>query len=432
MAKFCSRCGSLNDEGTGLCPSCDSEQLAALQAPQRQINFCRVCGTPIDQETGSCPNCTKPVETAPAAQEPIVAEEPAVAEETVVPETPAVEDTVADEAVVEQPVAVAVQEAPTVQPEPIVEAPVIPVKYAKKRSGAGKVILTIFLSLLLFITSLLSVAVICVRHTTSEGAVLSMLEDVDYTEMLNSIYTETDFVEHESEALSFTDYLSDYFEENHGVTVSDKQIEAFIEDSTVMDFFAEKVSAYVSDLYNGTEEFKITMREVRALLHDNADILEEHFDVQISDESVEELADWLVDEELLEEISTSVVKDENSAVFYALNIGFSYLTLAILLGLVLLCLVGMGLNDLSKGAMGAGIVFVIIGGILTALTLVVAGLPVLLGSVIGESLISALILKVLFANLWIFASVLGLGVLILVVRYIVRRFVVKPRKKVVA
>lgn len=440
MGKFCTRCGSLNDESTGLCPVCDREQLEAMKAPQHQVNFCTVCGTPLDPMTGACPHCSKPAEVPLAVEEPAVEE--AAVEVTPV-EEPAAEEVIADEIPVEEPAieepvpvaeagneapvaAVAVQEAPA--PMPAVEAPTVAVEYQKKRSGAAKVILTIFLSLLLFITTLLSVVVICVRHTTSEGTVLSILEEVDYSKVFNSLYTE-EYGDSDGGAGTFTEELSNYFEDNFGVTVSDKQIQGFIEDSTVMEFLAEKASAFVSDLYNGTDEFKITKKEVTTLLRENADVIEEHFDVQISDHSVQELSDWMVDDEVLEKISPSALKNENEAVFYSLNIGFSYFTMAILLALVLLCLVGMGFNDLSKGAMGAGIVFIIIGALFTAFALVLAGLPGILNAIIGQNLISTMAMKFLLSNLVIFVSILLLGVLILVARYVVRRIVAKRRQR---
>ena len=436
MARFCSRCGSLNDESTGLCPVCDREKLEAMRSPQRKVNFCAVCGTPIDQETGNCPNCTKPIEEVPAAEATVAVETTFVADEPMVEESSAEASEVVIETVAEEPeTAVAVQETPVFEPIPIQE-PAVAVEY-KKRSGAGKVILTIFLSFLLFITSLLSVVVICVRYTTSQNTIQSVLEEIDYVEVLNNVLQTEEVVSGEfgdvTDTRSFSDNLCEYLEEEHGVeNVDSKQIEEFIEESTIMDFISEKAAAYVSDIYSGSDDFDITVKDVEALVEDNAEVFEEHFGVTVTDNEVKKITEWLVDEEMLEEISTSAVKDDSSEIYYVLNIGFSYFTLVILLVLVLLCLVGMGLVDWSKGAMGAGIVFTIIGGLFTAVALVLAGLPALLSSFIGENFISDIVMKVLSANLVVFASVLGLGVLLLVIRCVVRRLVRRSRRAKVA
>ena len=442
MAKFCSRCGSLNDEKTGFCPVCDREKLEAALASQPRLNFCMLCGTPIDQATGNCPNCTKPAEVE--AEQP-AAELDAAVETVETASVPVSEEGVAEESVTEEaPVAVAVEEPPVAEEpaaeQPTVEAPVSvePVVYAKKSRGVGKVILTIFMSLLLFITSLLSIAVICVRHTTSQGTIQSGLEEVDYVEVIDKVLSTEELVvdefgEEVLDSKSFSDNLCEYLKEEHGVeNVKSKQIEAFIEDSTIMDFISEKAADYIGDIYSGSDDFELTVKDIETLVEDNAGVIEEHFDITVNDSDIKEMTEWLVDEEMLEEISTSVVRDDNSEVFYVLNIGFSYFTMVILLALVLLCLVGMGLVDLSKGAMGAGIVFTTIGGLFTVAVLVLAGLPALLNSFIGENFISNLVMRVLSANLVVFASVLGFGVLILIVRCVVRRLVKRSRRAKVA
>lgn len=435
MAKFCSRCGSLNDESTGLCPVCDREQLAAMQAPQPKLNFCMMCGTPIDPATGNCPNCTQPEaiepETVPVAEaapevieEPVAAEQPV--EEPVIEETPAEEPAEAEEAVaVEEPVTALLAEEPVLEEKP-----------AKKKSGVGRTLLAVFLSILLFLTTMLSLTVVFVRHTTSESGILSVVEsvveDIDCVDVLNNIYSVPSSdpdANYGDESWTFADYLSDYFETSVGVEVSEQQINAFIEDSTIKEFLAEKAADYMSDIYAGTNDFRITRRDVMELLEDNEDVIVEHFDVAITNETARELSEWLVDEQILDEINASVVKEESESVYYALNIGFSYLTMVILLALVALCLIGLALNDLSKGAMGAGIVFTIIGALFTVPSIVVVAVPAVLESLIGEELLAVLIREVLATNLLIFVAILLVGVLMLVTRFIVRRCVRKSRQK---
>ncbi len=416
MAKFCSRCGAPLDTSSSLCPSCDREKLEALNNPPRKLNFCTQCGTPLDDQTGTCPNCTK-------AQAPTVEEAPA--------EVPVLDG--AAEAVLNEPVAAVAVEAPPAEEayvaEQISPAPVV---YKKKGSGVGKVLITIMLSIILFVTTLLSVAIICVRHTTSENTILSMMEDIDYADLLNGIYTEPNDdpeADYGDESWTFVDYLSDYFDQNFDTTISDKQVDSFVQESTIKEFMAETIAAYMSDIYNGTDDFEISKSEVRTLLRKNRSVINREFDVDISNESLDELADWLVDDEVLEDISAAIIKEEVPAAYYALNIGLSYFTLVILLLMVALCLVGLCFNSLSQAGIGAGVVFTVIGGTYTVFTLIAVGLPVILKSVFGGSVIGILLGNVLVANLGIFAVLFLLGVAILVVRAIVRKVVVKRRAR---
>ncbi len=425
MARFCSRCGSLNDEATGLCPQCDREKLAALRAPQRRARFCTACGAPLDAETGVCPSCTRPVAPVEPVAEPSAAEAAPVAEPLGATEVLSDEADTAGETVVLSPEAAPQAEpADVLPPETDFAAPAAePVTYVKmpdgqKQSRVGKTILSVALSVLLFVVSLLSVAVVCVRYTVSESKIGSLLNDIDYVELFENAYEQTGFSE--DTARTFVEALSNHY---HNDEITEENMAAFLEDSTVNEFLAEKISDYVEDVMKGTDNFKVTKREIKQLLRDNLSAINDHFDARVTTSDLDELTDYLVDDDFLESIQPSeVFSDMSTGAYYAVNIGISWVTLVVLLLLVVLCLVGMGLNDWSQGAMGAGIVFTAIGGILTLPTLVVLGLPAVLRAAIGETVVVSLLQNILLGNLLIFASVLGFGVLILVVRYLVRRF----------
>ncbi len=440
MAKFCSRCGSLNDVSTGLCPSCDRAQLEALNAPRRRPHFCTVCGTPLDEQTGTCPQCTKPVEpvAAPVAESAPVDTGAGETEVLFVADGEAEVQPEADATVVLTP-EMNEAELPVESPvdfgavPPIPAAPEAVVPAAPQKSRVGKTILSVVLSVLLFVVSLLSVGLVCIRHTTSRGTIEAALNQIDLVEVIDYVYTESGFAEEGID--TFAECLSKYREDKYGYSISEKQLEKFIEKSTLKEFMAEKVADYVGDLLSGTDDFEITKSEINDFLHDNERVIEVCFNTRISDvanDELDELVDWLVDDEDLElfsDIKPSELLGDGSAAFYAVTFGTTYFTLAILLALVVLCLVGMGLNDLSQGAMGSGIVFTAIGGLLTAGTLVVLGLPTLLKSAIGNAVLASVLADILLENLVVFASVLGLGILLLVVRYLVRRFLRKLREK---
>lgn len=73
------------------------------------------------------------------------------------------------------------------------------------------------------------------------------------------------------------------------VPISKEQLQTFVEESTVTDYIAEKVAGYAEDIINGTENTQITAEELVGLLEENKELIEQTFEVEITDEIMEEI-----------------------------------------------------------------------------------------------------------------------------------------------
>lgn len=60
---YCPNCGTLNPDGTEICPSCGKNLTNNTITPQNSTNdtrFCKACGNPIGKEQAVCLNCGVP------------------------------------------------------------------------------------------------------------------------------------------------------------------------------------------------------------------------------------------------------------------------------------------------------------------------------------------------------------------------------------
>ena len=75
--------------------------------------------------------------------------------------------------------------------------------------------------------------------------------------------------------------------------VSYDQVEDFFDRSTAKDFLADKVSSVINDIYNGTSTTTITNEEIRELLSENKELVEECFQIELSEEVIDTAVEWV-------------------------------------------------------------------------------------------------------------------------------------------
>jgi hypothetical protein len=82
------------------------------------------------------------------------------------------------------------------------------------------------------------------------------------------------------------DFVYDMLQDQFGdaIPVTKEEMSDFLEESTAKDFVVEKVSGLVSDMINGTNDTTITMEEINTLVEENAALIEEHFEIVITEE----------------------------------------------------------------------------------------------------------------------------------------------------
>lgn len=390
MAKFCGKCGSALNEEFGLCPACDAEELARRQTRPK---FCTKCGNAMDPVTGICPVCA-PVTEQPVEPPVILAEEQTVESPVILAEEQPVEPEVAE-----------VPAAPSVEPD-------------KKKLGVW---FPILMAILLFITSLPVMAVYTVRSNTTEDGIADLIEDVPMFALVEDAFAEED-------KDAFCDALGRYLH----IEMTFDQVEDFMEKANINELVAEKLAAFANDLYTGESTFSLASDDVYDLLKKNNRVIAKEFGVSLDKKQMQEIAAWMIDDDAMEGISADAVKENAPGLYAGIQVGLSYVTLAIFMALSVLLIAVMFLNNVSRAAMGTGISLTVLGGLFTVFAVVAGLLPALWESIVGRDIIGFILGRVLSETAAAYVVVLLIGVLLLVGRVVVRTLIERKKTTVLA
>lgn len=349
--------------------------------------FCTQCGLPLTEGPAA-----PAVETAAAAEPAVSAVEMIAAAEPAAEETPAIVE--AAPAAIEirvpvpeepaAPAAVAVAEAP-----PVFTPQEAPAPQEKLRRGGEKIsvirkIGAFFLCILLFLFLLIPAMIYQVRDASTEAWLSNYLDKVSLSDQIDL----DDF------SYAIEEWLQDLDPELEGVELDMRdarsEIDRFIENADIKAFTAEKLAAYLSDIYSGASGAALTEDDVYDLLDENSSLINEQLaemvdelfgsdsgiSVRISDNEREELAERifgeLKDSDAYTYLRTKTLREEAPVVYYALSFGFSYIAAGV--SLVLAVAIFFFLLKTLKGALRAanrsGIVLIVLGGLLSLLALV--------------------------------------------------------------
>lgn len=400
MANFCTKCGSPMNQN-GLCPRCDAPVVPLFctqcgtpkgadgRCPHCDVTpsfkFCTTCGAPKGAD-GLCPNCDA---VTPAAPTEVLSE-----------------DSGATVLLAEEPVEAA-------------ESVIAPAPQPVKKASAVTVIITVLLSICLFITTTLSVSVLTVRHTISEGGMENLAEQVDIAEMLKTTGT--------ANGETFNTFY-ERLQRDYGVELDDEKLGEMLEDSTVPEYVAEKISDFAEDFFAGEAELVITKDEMVDLVWDNRKLIEDEipddFEIEIDElymEDCEDIANWMFNGDEFVILSTDDLRKESAALYQGVSIGLSYLVMGFFMLLSALLLFVMCRNSLSQTAIGGGVVFILLGGFTSLAAAVVAWIPGLWASIAGSNPALTLVGDVLVINAPIFVTMLAVGILLPVIRAIVKK-----------
>ena len=223
-------------------------------------------------------------------------------------------------------------------------------------------------------------------------------------------------------------------ERDYGVKADAEELGEMLEDSTVPEFVAEKVGDFSSDFFSGKAELVITKEEMVDLVEENLDLLNEARTSAAIGRPIrpgadcEAIANWLFngDEKVL--ISTDDLQDQSPVLLQTVNIGLSWIALAFFLLLSALIAFLMCRNSLSQAAIGGGVVFILLGGFTSLAAAVVAWIPGLWASIAGNNMIFSIVGALLSINGLIFAILLAVGILLLVVRAVVKHILKKKQQ----
>lgn len=338
--------------------------------------FCGMCGAQIDPQTGLCPNCDQ--------------------KKTV--------ETVFEEPVTEMPV--------LAEPEK-------PIKNKKAITGPSKLV-SVLGAVCLFITVLCALTICIVRGVLTEEATRNLLNNITLTDAMSAAGLQSN---------ADNQKLIRFMEKEFDVKITEKEINQFVDDSTIKDFIAEKLGAFFTGYFEGKSEIVITRADVVKLLNDNRRLINKEFDTNLSESDLDKLANWVIGSEeeaaAMTLLTSDAVKESYPGVYVVTTVALSYVTMWVLVAFSLAVIALLLWNSPTQSMLVSGIVFTALGGLSFAAAAIAAWFHGLWATVVGGSVVGILIGNVLTAGLIPGGILLVLGVLSLVGRGLI----LKSRKK---
>ena len=212
---------------------------------------------------------------------------------------------------------------PAVQ-QPLREMPAEPPKIKKikkiKRSRPWSLkilleLIAIILCLTLFVVTIAGALILDLRVMTSKGGfekILNQLITSTVSQPGNSAQAPTAngsvILLSDTSASVVSDPITDMvygmLQDQFGqeLPLEKQDVQDFINNSTVKDFLADKVSGAFDDFFNGTSNTTITKDEIVGLVRDNAPLIKDSFGVEITDAQLEQLESALDEVPILEEL----------------------------------------------------------------------------------------------------------------------------------
>lgn len=234
---------------------------------------------------------------------------------------------------------------------------------------------------------------------------------------------------------ALTDYICEIIQETAGtdVPVTPEQVQQIVDNSTLTDFVSDKVASYIDDAFTGNENTTITVDEIMDLLEENQTLIEETFDITVTDEIKQNIrveAEKVVEQndlngtirQEINKVMTAPVSDTSSLTVQDILQAIGSLTQNAVIGaclgiclLLLLLLLGANFYNLPMGMTWASFSFMEIGSILCAIVLSLQLTPAILIDLLPqEADFTALLssLAGIFAPVHYAVAAIGLALLI--------------------
>lgn len=305
----------------------------------------------------------------------------------------------------------------------------------KKKSSVVTNFATVILSICLFVTSFLAVSIYEARQFSSDEKIEKFLDNVQVIDVFENL-SDTNRVD--------LDRFYSYLGEKLYIDITDKQLNNFVNNSTVKTFIANKISTFIEDFFEGDADLRITKQEVIDLLEKNSDAIYTEFGKKLDSDNLEDLIDsnadiedllniqndfqdianWIFeDDDYMEIISSDDIKNDFSVLYYFIHIGLSYYTMAIMILLSVVIIFFMIRKGLTKALCGIGIVLIVLSVPTGIIALISSWISPLWSAICGGSIVGLAIGDILFENIALNGILFVLGVALL----IVRKFIVKYR-----
>ncbi len=369
--------------------------MAALRKEEsRMENYCINCGTVLHPEFRLCPHCNRERLNQLISARRLQAFVPQ--------QMPQSMPAFANQAAV-------VHSMPISQPVRTVERQAQPIqKTQRKRKPLLKILLAMVMTVVLLATCLVTLSIFSIRQATSEESLSAMVEGAEISDVISLLGADSETV--------FYGPIKAYVLENTGLKITNPIIDRVLEASELKYYLAEKAAVYAKDLYDGTDNFSFSQKEVYTLLRANRTEIEKVVKVSLSDEVLQEMADMLVNEELTEQIRVSVLKNKTPQIYYSLHFGLSYSAIAVLLAIAAMIWIAMLKLDFSLGFLGGGVALAVTGGLFALPGFLIKLSPGLLNTLLGNSFLQSVITGFLNTNLLVYLFIFTVGMAMILIR----------------
>ena len=245
---------------------------------------------------------------------------------------------------------------------------------------------------------------------------------------------------------AMTEFVTSFVEGLLGeeAAANPENVSKFIEESTVMDFFAAKISSFVSDAFSGQQNATITTEEIMQLLDENQALMEEIFDIEITEEQKQQINtqvnDMLTEADLDNTIRQGIEEAVNTpiegmdgatvgdilAIVQKISRPSTIMLAAGFCLLLMLMMVMLNYYHIPQALRWCGFPCLISGGLLAAPLIVLKATPDILSQLLPET---ASLLNVINSALSVIApihyGILILGVVLIVFSFL-WRLIFKP------
>lgn len=236
-----------------------------------------------------------------------------------------------------------------------------------KKVAARRTPAVTILCVLLCLISVLTITLLAVRNITSEeqlkASVERVLEEVDLTEMPAS-----DLIADADSDESVAAYIAREIKRNYvvDVDIEEEDVQKFLEDSTVVDFLAEKLSSTADNIRYDSLRATITKDDVEDLMWDNKKQIEKLVGVELKQADVDSVLDNLEREGVFENLETVNIKEFEPAAYAGVQVLLSNVTLIVMFALILLLCVLIVLCykwNVCRSCGSVGVTLMVSGGI---------------------------------------------------------------------
>ena len=402
---YCFKCGNQVADDAKFCFACG----AKLEVP----------ATPAAEEPAYIPPEEAPVSQEPVYQEP-VQQEP-------VYQAPVYQEPAYQEPVYQEPVYQAPQPEVTVPPADAIPEQSAKTKlFRKKPISLGRRLLVILLCVLTFIFGTAALAAYCIQDVISVEVITTLMDEIDLTEV-----NANDLITNAKKGDSLTQWLHSEMKKQVPklTNLSEDDVQTYLE-KFIYPFVKEEAAEFVEVLLSGKGEAAITQEEIRELLQSSTDYLQEEHGVILTDKDIDKLVNWIVDSELEEKANTDYLEDEFSDALELVRFldGSIVFIIFAVLTLILLVLMIVTNRGLIRNLNSLGIVSVSVGGVFGLAALADLVMPKLVLELCAENeLVANLVGSVLERVYLPLAILAGVGIVLLAVSNLLQAIKVKAK-----